>query len=124
MPSVFKDTDRQRKRRTLEKISLSANLLLINLVENSHFSLNRLFPPTQKRTKTTMETLSVDGDKAKTHLQLVSTLLQRRKKKASPKSIASIVEKKAIMPIYVLKKGNKSQKTSDGLGNLHTNDYK
>lgn len=34
-------------------------------------------------------------------------------------SSASIEGRRAIIPIGVLKRGNKSQKTSDGLDNLH-----
>ena len=36
---------------------------------------------------------------------------------------ASTIGKKAIMPTGVLKRRNKSQKTSDGFDNLHISDY-
>ena len=52
------------KRRRTQRISPLTPLLLTHLVENSHFPLSRLPPPTQKRT--TAKTLGVVGDKAKT----------------------------------------------------------
>ena len=62
-----------------------------------------------------------DMDKAKTHLQRVPTLLLKRMKTSSKLS-ASTIRRKAIMPINILKKKNKSQKISGCLGNLHAND--
>lgn len=108
----------------MEKISLPTPPLLTHLVRNSHLLLNKLFPPIQKRIKTTIKALDVDedGDKVKNHLQRVSMSLQRRKKETFPKSIAFTMGKRAIMRIGVLKKENKSQKTSDGLGDLHAGD--
>ena len=122
-PSLFKYKNWQRRRRTPEKISPLTSSLLTRLVGHSHLLLSRLPPPTQKRTKTTAETLSMDRDEVKTYLQWVSTSLQRKKKETFPKSIASIIEKRAIMPISVLKRGNKSQKTSNNLGDLYANDH-
>ena len=63
-----------------------------------------------------------DGDGAKTPLQQVSALHPRKKKKISTMSNASTVEERAILPISVLKKGTRSQKTSDNLDNLYVNE--
>lgn len=62
------------------------------------------------------------GDEAKTHLQRVLTSLLKRKKKTSPKSNASIIGRRAIMPIGIFKKENRNQKTNDNLGNLYAGD--
>ena len=63
-----------------------------------------------------------DGAKAKIHLWRLLTSLPRRKNETYPKS-STTIEKKAIMLISVFKRGKKSQKTSDGLGNFHANNY-
>ena len=72
-----------------------------------------------------MEVLGIDedGDEAKTHLWRVPMSLPRKKKEISPKSSASITGKRAIMPTGILKRRNKSQKTSDSLRNLYANNY-
>lgn len=64
-----------------------------------------------------------DGNKARTHLQLVSMSLLRKKKETSPKSSASTIRRRTIIPTGILKKRNKNRKTSDNLGNLQTGDY-
>lgn len=94
-------------------------------MRNSHLLLTRLPLSTQKRTKTTIKVLNIDenGEKAKTHLQRVSTSIPKKKKKTSLTSSAFIIEKRAIILIGVLKKKNKSQKTRNGLGDLHAGDY-
>ena len=107
----------------MEKISLLTPPLLKYLVGNSHFLLSKFPPPTPKKIKITAEALGMEDIEAKTHLQRVSTLLQRRKKEISPQSIASTIEKRAIMPIGILRRRKNSKKTSIGLGNLHVNDW-
>ena len=63
-----------------------------------------------------------DGDEAKAHLQQVPTSLPRRKKETFSKLSASTIGKKAIMPLGILKIGDKSQETNDDLSDLHTSD--
>ena len=79
-------------------------------MRNNHLLLTRLPLPIQGKTKTIAKVLDVDEDmdKAKTHLQQVSMSLPKRKKETSPKSSASIIEKKTIIPKYVQKRGNRS----------------
>ena len=71
-----------------------------------------------------MEVFSVDEnrDKAKTHLQQMLTSLPKSKKKTSLNSNTSTIEKRTIMLTNILRKRNKSQKTSKNLGNLHVSD--
>ena len=120
---VFKRTSPPKKRRKIpEGLSSLTPLLLTQLMGNNHLPLIRSPPPTQKKTKTEIFGVDKNGDKAKTHLQQVSTSLWRRKKETSSKSIAFIVGRRAIMPTSVLRRGNKIQKTSIGLGELYVND--
>ena len=92
---------------------------------NSHLLLTRLPLPTKKRTKNTMKIFGVDNNKneAKTHLQWVPTSLLKKKKEISPKLNASTVRKKAIILAAILRRGNKSQKTSSSLGDLPADNY-
>ena len=109
----------RRRGTPMERISPLTPLLLIHLVRNRHFPLSRLLPLTHRRTTT--EALGIAGDEAKTHLRWALTPSQRSKKTSSKLS-ASTVGRRAILPISILKRRNKSQKTSIGLGNLHVND--
>ena len=122
-PNISKDKDQQRRMQTLKKISPPTPPVLTCLVGNSHLLFSRFLLPTQKMTKTTTEALSVEKDKAKTHLWWVSTSLWRKKKETFLKSIAFIIEKKAIMPTSVFRRRNKSQKTSIGLSSLHIDNW-
>ena len=110
---------RRRRKTPIKRISLPTPPLLTHLVENTHLPLSKLPPPTQRRTSA--EALGIERDEAKTHLQRASMPPQRRKKTSS-KLTTSTTGRKAIMPTGVLKKRNKSQKTSIHLGNLHIND--
>ena len=120
--SVLKGTDPlgRRRRTPVERISPPTPPLLTHLVGNRHLPLSRPSPPTRKRT--TAEALGVEGDEAKTHLRRASMPSQRRRK-TSPKLSASTAGRRAILPTGALKRRNRSQKTSIGLGDLHVDDW-
>lgn len=120
-PNISKDIDRQRGKQTPEKISLPTLSLPTYLVGNNHLLLTRFSPSIWKRTKTTTEIFDVDKDrdKANTHLQRMSISLPKRKKETFLKSSAFTIGGKAIMPTNILKRGKKSQKTSDGHSYLY-----
>ena len=108
--SVLKGTGllKRRRKTQVERISLPTPPLLTHLVGNSYYSLSRLSPSTQRRTKTTAETFGVEWDKTKTSLRQASTLTQRRTKETFLKLIVSTAGRRAIISTNVFKKRKRS----------------
>ena len=121
--SVPGRTDPQkRKRRTSERISPPTPPLLIYLVENSHFLLSRLSPPTLRKT---VPGVAENNNRVVTSTFLPQKLILFPKKKGGtcPKSSAITVIEKDITLTSVFEIRKRSQKTSDSLSNLHAGDY-